>query len=86
MYRSILIFLTIISLLSSCDNEEPEVAIILPTNLETVITKSETIEGKVDVKATAYDENYFTIHFEDGENSETIEDVSGKATHTFASS
>lgn len=86
MDRPILIFLTIISLLSSCDNEEPEVAIILPTNIETVITKSETVEGKVDVKATAFDENYFTIHFEDGENSETIEDVSGKATHTFASS
>lgn len=70
--------------LTSCNDDEPKAQIVLPSNLQTTITHSPSVEGQVHVTATAYDENYFTIYFEDGEESEKFEDVLGKASHTFS--
>ncbi|MGB1039125.1 MAG: glycoside hydrolase family 16 protein [Bacteroidia bacterium] len=66
-----------------CKDDEPTVNIVLPTNLEVEIIHDEEIEGRIEVKATAFDENYFTISFEDGENSEVIETNDGKVSHTY---
>ncbi|MDG1724668.1 MAG: glycoside hydrolase family 16 protein [Bacteroidia bacterium] len=68
--------------LSSCD-DEPLEKIVLPSNLQTVITQSILEEGLVSISATAYDENYFSIYFEDGEETEKVENIEGKASHTY---
>ena len=60
MNKQILAYLIIFSTLTSCD-EKPVEKVVLPTNLQTVITQSASEEGLVNVTATAYDENYFTI-------------------------
>lgn len=85
MYNRFIAYLLVFITLSSCD-DKPTETIVLPTNLQTTITQSTTVEGLVNVTATAYDENYFTIYFDDGEESEKIEDVQGKASHTYRNS
>lgn len=82
MNKQILAYLIIFSTLTSCD-EKPVEKVVLPTNLQTVITQSASEEGLVNVTATAYDENYFTIYFEDGEETEKVENIEGKASHTY---
>ena len=69
-----------------CKDDEPTINIVLPTNLELEITLDDDIEGRIEVKATAFDENYYTISFQDGENSEVVETNDGSASHTYAAS
>lgn len=85
--RNKLILLTIISAsLCGCKDEEPPSTLILPSDLKLEITVSEETEGLVNVRATANDENYFTIRFEDGENTEELETQDGRAQHKYTSS
>lgn len=82
-----LIGITLLSYsLISCNVEEPEAKLEPPRNLQTEIKISPSLEGLVSVSATATDENYFTIYFEDGEYSEKIEDINGNAEHTYKNS
>ena len=69
MNKQILAYLIVFLTLTSCD-DKPVEKVVLPTNLQTVIIQSASEEGLVNVTATAYDENYFTIYFEDGEETE----------------
>lgn len=79
--------LVIISLtLSGCQDEKPTATLKLPTNIAVAITVSETQEGLVSVKATANDANYFTIRFEDDDNTEEVEDKNGRALHQYSKS
>ena len=83
MNKQILAYLIIFLSLTSCD-DKPVEKVVLPTNLQTVITQSASEEGLVNITATAYDENYFTIYFEDGEETEKVENIEGKASHTYS--
>lgn len=85
MYNRFIAYLLIFLSLSSCDDKPTETD-LLPTNLQTMITQSETVEGLINLTASADGENYFTIYFEDGEESEKVEDVQGKASHTYRNS
>ena len=69
-----------------CKDEEPAASLLLPSALNLEITLSENIEGLVDVKATANDENFFTIRFEDGDNTRQVETTDGRAQHQYTSS
>ncbi|MFT6383517.1 MAG: hypothetical protein ACJAQR_000329, partial [Bacteroidia bacterium] len=66
-----------------CQDEEPAASLLLPSALNLEITLSENIEGLVDVKATATDENFFTIRFEDGDNTREVETTDGRAQHQY---
>ncbi len=72
--------------LCGCKDEEPPASLLLPSALSLEITLSDNTEGLVDVKATANDENYFTIRFEDGDNTKEVESADGKAQHQYTSS
>jgi|TARA_B110000902_G_scaffold55141_1_gene64180 beta-glucanase (GH16 family) len=86
MKNNICIILLLLVSFSGCKDDEPSATLILPTNLAVTITVSETQEGQVDVRATANDENYFTIRFEDGDNTEEIEAKNGRAQHQYSMS
>ena len=62
MYNRFLAYLLIFLSVSSCDDKPAETD-LLPTNLQTIITQSETVEGLVNLNASADGENYFTIYF-----------------------
>jgi hypothetical protein len=70
----------------SCKDDEQEVALLLPSNLSVELMLSENNEGLVNVTATANDENFYTIRFEDGDNTEVIESTDGIALHQYTSS
>ena len=69
-----------------CQDDKPTATLKLPTNIAVVITASETQEGLVDLRATANGENYFTIRFEDGDNTQEIEAKNGRAQHQYSES
>ena len=70
----------------SCKDDEQEVALLLPSNLSVELMLSENNEGLVNVTATANDENFFTIRFEDGDNTREVETTDGRAQHQYTSS
>jgi hypothetical protein len=84
-YKIFAILIVSISLWS-CKDDEPEVALLLPSNLSVELTLSDDDEGLVSVKATANNENFYTIRFEDGDNTEVIESTDGIALHQYTSS
>jgi beta-glucanase (GH16 family) len=85
MKKSLILILLFGLAFTAC-KEETVPPVTLPTNLTMTITKSASVEGKVEVVAKADNENYFTITFEDGNNTETIEEKSGLAEHTYSAS
>lgn len=66
--------------------DKPTATVVLPSNLAIKLALQEGVPGKVNVTATADNENFYTIIFEDGANSETKEVNDGKASHTYAQS
>ena len=74
MKSKLLITTMLFVTLWGCKDDEPSATLLLPSNLNIEITVSEENEGLVSVKATANDENYYTIRFEDGENTEEVEE------------
>ncbi|MFT6111867.1 MAG: hypothetical protein ACJAXV_000648, partial [Bacteroidia bacterium] len=81
-YKIFAILIVSISLWS-CKEDEPEVALLLPSNLSVELTLSDDYEGLVSVNATANNENFYTIRFEDGDNTEVIESTDGAALHQY---
>jgi len=69
-----------------CKDDEPGASLLLPTNLQVELSESQDEEGLVNVEATADNENYYTIRFEDGDNTEEIETKDGEAQHQYTSS
>lgn len=86
MKNTLITILLLSFTLWGCKDDEPEVTILLPTELSVAISISEDQEGLVNVRATANDENYFTIRFEDGDNTEEFEEKNGRAQHQYTSS
>jgi beta-glucanase (GH16 family) len=86
MKSKLLITTMLFVTLWGCKDDEPSATLLLPSNLNIYITVSEENEGLVSVKATANDENYYTIRFEDGENTEEVEEKNGVAQHQYTSS
>ena len=82
-YLTIALFLLITTL--GC-KEEPKPTVVLPTNLVVKLELQAGVPGKVNVTATADNENFYTIIFNDEPNSVTKEVNDGKASHTYKAS
>jgi beta-glucanase (GH16 family) len=82
-YLTIALFLLITTL--GC-KEEPKPTVVLPTNLLVKLELQAGVPGKVNVTATADNENFYTIIFNDEPNSVTKEVNDGKASHTYKAS
>ena len=81
-YISYILFSAPILLSFSCKkNKDPE--LVLPSNLQTVITHE---SGEVMVAASADNANFFTVIFYEGLDSTIIETQSGEANYTFSQS
>ncbi len=80
-----LIYLALIPLLLfGCDKGgEEDPGVVLPTNLSTTLVVD---EGRVDITATADNENFFTFTFFEGDDSTTIESTDGTEDYTFSES
>ncbi len=79
---SYILFSASILLSFSCKkNKDPE--LVLPSNLQTVITHE---SGEVMVAASADNANFFTVIFYEGLDSTIIETQSGEANYTFSQS
>ena len=65
-------------------NDKPDTPVVLPSDLTVSLSASTSQEGLVYVVAKANSVNFFTITFEDGENSETLENTIGKASHRYS--
>jgi beta-glucanase (GH16 family) len=70
---------------SGCEEETPA-PVLLPANLVVSITPSTTVEGRVDVTATAANANYYGFEFFYDGGSNLIENPEGKANYQFAKS
>ena len=66
--------------LVSCNKEEPEDTVSLPTNLQTLITVT---NGTVDITATATNVNFFTFVFIEGNDSTTVEATDGVGSFVY---
>lgn len=86
MKNKILIITLLLATLWGCTEEEPGATLLLPSNLNVEITVSDETEGLVDIRATANDENFYTILFQDGENTEEIESTDGRASYRYSAS
>lgn len=68
----------------SCGGNDPEPEIVAPSDLTVAITVSTTVQGNVDIQATANNTNYFDFDFGDGKSSTPLVDVSGKVSYTYS--
>jgi beta-glucanase (GH16 family) len=66
--------------------EDPKPEVMLPSNLVVKLALQDGVPGRVNVIATAVNENFYTIIFNDGLNTETKEVNDGKASHTYGES
>jgi len=66
--------------------EDPKPEVTLPSNLVVKLALQDGVPGRVNVIATAVNENFYTIIFNDGLNTETKEVNDGKASHTYGES
>lgn len=74
-----------IYLFAGCSKEQT-VPVLLPSNLVVSKVVSQTVEGFVEVSATAQSVNYFSFEFFDRNGSEIIEDQQGKASYRYSQS
>ncbi len=85
LFINMIPYLKILNLIAivGCSEGETPPKLQLPTNLITQISYSSTVEGRIDIVATAKNANFYTFYFEDGDNTETLKDSDGKANHTY---
>ena len=79
MNHSILLFFMSITLMG-CNKPVDEPAVVLPTDLTTVVTAT---EGLVNVQANATGANFYTTTFYDGSNANEVETNDGNASYTY---
>lgn len=70
--------------LIGCGGSSPEDEVLLPTNLQTTITQSTTVNGKINVVATASNANFYTLYFGEVENETPVKVSNGIADYTYA--
>jgi beta-glucanase (GH16 family) len=68
---------------SGCGNDEKN-EIVLPTNLQVQTEISTSVNGKVDITATAVNAKYFSINF--GETGSVLTTIDGTASYTYTRS
>jgi beta-glucanase (GH16 family) len=80
--KKLSILFVLVSILG-CTKEETTPEVLQPSNLVVTIEKSSTIEGLVDLTATASSANYYSFEFFSGSTSETIESPTGEVSYQF---
>ncbi len=70
----------------SCNEEEGELSIIRPTNLQVELEVPNAESGLVEVRASAFDANFYRIEFFDQNESVVVESDDGLASYTFSES
>ncbi|MFK8039694.1 MAG: family 16 glycosylhydrolase [Crocinitomicaceae bacterium] len=81
MKKNILVIIPLLSFLTlSCDKDEPENVVVLPTNIITAVI---TDMGKVDVSVAAENANFYSVTFIEGTDSTIIETKDGNVSYTY---
>lgn len=86
MKYKLLLLITLLVTIFGCDDDKPQAVLVLPTDLKVEIILSEENEGIVNVIATAKNANFYTLIFQDGENSAETVANNGRASHTYSAS
>jgi hypothetical protein len=85
LVRNILLVLLIIFTFSGCNDDGPDVVVVVPTDLEVIVDVSESGNGVVNVTATATNARTYEFIFGE-EGKESIQNTSGEVSYIYSQS
>src|SRR5688500_5816778 len=68
----------------SCNDDDRNAPLVLPSELEVIVTVDPKRPSSVSVVAAADDVNFYNVYFGDAAAEVPVRTVDGKATHTYA--